>query len=115
MDLQYLLDLEEIKQLRYSFSWCLETSAPDELADLFELQASAKGLRFVLDKPAGAVSLQGRDIVIHVQKAAGVGVQVPFMAFVQYDSLDAGQFLKGLLYVGLFIAFIGLRVCAGGH
>ena len=35
MDLQYLLDLEEIKQLRYSFSWALETSAPDELADLF--------------------------------------------------------------------------------
>jgi hypothetical protein len=35
MDLQYLLDLEEIKQLRYSFSWALETSAPDDLADLF--------------------------------------------------------------------------------
>jgi SnoaL-like domain len=35
MDLQYLLDLEEIKQLRYSFAWCLETSAPEELADLF--------------------------------------------------------------------------------
>jgi hypothetical protein len=35
MDLQYLLDLEEIRQLRYSFSWALETSAPDELADLF--------------------------------------------------------------------------------
>lgn len=35
MDLQYLLDLEEIKQLRYSFAWGLETSAPDELADLF--------------------------------------------------------------------------------
>jgi len=35
MDLQHLLDLEEIKQLRYGFSWCLETSAPDELADLF--------------------------------------------------------------------------------
>jgi hypothetical protein len=35
MDLQYLLDLEEIKQLRYSFSWALETSTPDDLADLF--------------------------------------------------------------------------------
>jgi hypothetical protein len=35
MDIQYLLDLEEIKQLRYSFSWALETSAPDDLADLF--------------------------------------------------------------------------------
>jgi len=35
MDLQYLLDLEEIKQLRYSFAWALETSAPDDLADLF--------------------------------------------------------------------------------
>jgi SnoaL-like domain len=35
MDLQYLLDLEEIKQLRYSFAWALETSQPDELADLF--------------------------------------------------------------------------------
>jgi SnoaL-like domain len=35
MDLQYLLDLEEIKQLRYSFSWCLDTSTPDDLADLF--------------------------------------------------------------------------------
>jgi hypothetical protein len=35
MDLQYLLDLEEIKQLRYSFSWALDTSTPDDLADLF--------------------------------------------------------------------------------
>lgn len=35
MDLQYLLDLESIKQLRYEFSWCLESSLPDELADLF--------------------------------------------------------------------------------
>ena len=35
MDLQYLLDLEEIKQLRYSFSWALDTSTPDALADLF--------------------------------------------------------------------------------
>jgi ketosteroid isomerase-like protein len=35
MDLQYLLDLEEIKQLRYSFSWALESSTPDALADLF--------------------------------------------------------------------------------
>jgi ketosteroid isomerase-like protein len=35
MDLQTLLDIEEIKQLRYSFAWSLETSAPDHLADLF--------------------------------------------------------------------------------
>jgi len=35
MDLQTLLDIEEIKQLRYSFAWCLETAKPDELADLF--------------------------------------------------------------------------------
>jgi ketosteroid isomerase-like protein len=35
MDIQTLLDLEEIKQLRYSFAWCLETSQPDALADLF--------------------------------------------------------------------------------
>jgi len=35
MTLQTLLDLEEIKQLRHSFSWYLETSQPDALADLF--------------------------------------------------------------------------------
>ncbi len=35
MDLQTLLDIEEIKQLRYSFAWCLENAKPDELADLF--------------------------------------------------------------------------------
>lgn len=35
MDIQTLLDIEEIKQLRYSFAWCLETSQPDTLADLF--------------------------------------------------------------------------------
>ena len=34
-DLQWLLDLEEIKQLRISYTWAMETSAPDELADLF--------------------------------------------------------------------------------
>jgi ketosteroid isomerase-like protein len=37
MDLQMLLDIEAIKQLRYSFAWCLETSQPDKLADLFTL------------------------------------------------------------------------------
>jgi len=35
MDLQTLLDIESIKQLRYTFAWCLETSQPDKLADLF--------------------------------------------------------------------------------
>jgi ketosteroid isomerase-like protein len=35
MDLQELLDRESIKQLRYSFAWFLETSRPDDLADLF--------------------------------------------------------------------------------
>jgi ketosteroid isomerase-like protein len=35
MDIQTLLDLEEIRQLRYSFAWNLETSNPDALADLF--------------------------------------------------------------------------------
>ncbi|MCK9542437.1 MAG: nuclear transport factor 2 family protein [Novosphingobium sp.] len=35
MDIQTLLDIEEIKQLRYSFAWSLETSDPDQLADLF--------------------------------------------------------------------------------
>ena len=35
MDLQTLLDIESIKQLRYTFAWCLETSEPDKLADLF--------------------------------------------------------------------------------
>lgn len=35
MDLQTLLDIEEIKQLRYAFAWSLETSQPDALADLF--------------------------------------------------------------------------------
>ncbi|MET0144729.1 MAG: nuclear transport factor 2 family protein [Ilumatobacteraceae bacterium] len=35
MDVQHLLDLEEIRQLKYRWSWALETSAPDDLADLF--------------------------------------------------------------------------------
>jgi ketosteroid isomerase-like protein len=35
VDLQTLLDMESIKQLRYSFAWYLETSRPDDLADLF--------------------------------------------------------------------------------
>lgn len=35
MDLQTLLDIESIKQLRYTFAWCLETAQPDKLADLF--------------------------------------------------------------------------------
>jgi ketosteroid isomerase-like protein len=35
MDVQTLLDIEEIKQLRYSFAWSLETADPDQLADLF--------------------------------------------------------------------------------
>jgi SnoaL-like domain len=35
IDLQYLIDLEEIKRLKYKFSWSLETSAPNDLADLF--------------------------------------------------------------------------------
>jgi SnoaL-like domain len=35
MEIQELLDREEIKELRYSFAWYLETSAPDDLADLF--------------------------------------------------------------------------------
>ena len=39
MDIQQLLDLEAIKQLRYSFSWYLETSDPDALADLFTKDA----------------------------------------------------------------------------
>jgi len=39
MDLQTLLDIEAIKQLRYSFAWCLETSQPDKLADLFTADA----------------------------------------------------------------------------
>jgi SnoaL-like domain len=35
IDVQYLIDLEEIKRLKYRFSWALETSAPNDLADLF--------------------------------------------------------------------------------
>ena len=35
MNLQPLLDLEEIRQLRYSFAWYLETAKSDDLADLF--------------------------------------------------------------------------------
>jgi len=35
IDLQYLIDLEEIKRLKYRFAWALETSAPNDLADLF--------------------------------------------------------------------------------
>lgn len=35
MDIQTVLDKEEIKELRYSFAWNLETSKPDDLADLF--------------------------------------------------------------------------------
>lgn len=35
LDLQTLLDREEIRDLRHSFAWFLETSNPDALADLF--------------------------------------------------------------------------------
>ena len=35
IDLQYLIDQEEIKQLRHDFAWHLDTSQPDALADLF--------------------------------------------------------------------------------
>jgi hypothetical protein len=35
IDVRYLIDLEEIKRLKYAFSWALETSAPNDLADLF--------------------------------------------------------------------------------
>lgn len=35
IDVQYLIDLEEIKRLKYRFAWALETSAPNDLADLF--------------------------------------------------------------------------------
>ena len=35
IDIQYLIDLEEIKRLKYRFAWALETSKPHDLADLF--------------------------------------------------------------------------------
>ena len=35
IDVQYLLDLEEIKRLRYRFARALDVSSPDDLADLF--------------------------------------------------------------------------------
>ncbi|MET0146998.1 MAG: nuclear transport factor 2 family protein [Ilumatobacteraceae bacterium] len=35
IDVQYLLDLEGIKRLRYRFARALDTASPDALADLF--------------------------------------------------------------------------------
>ena len=35
IDLQYLIDQEEIRQLRHDFAWHLDTAEPDKLADLF--------------------------------------------------------------------------------